>query len=108
YSFGPRLQRKEFHRFGVEMGSQTSKVELDVTYTLDEQELLSKTIPYVFSPENTTAKYGTAKYGLDVYGGVGSRNLDFLSSIRGTVGRRGQTIQFTVQDTERGFTPCGY
>lgn len=100
YSVGERLQRKEFLRFGLELFSELSVVDLDVTYRLDESSTRQKTIRRSFDTTFLGALWGVGLWDTALWSGAGSANLDTIMRVVGTAGRRAQTIQFSIQDTD--------
>lgn len=93
---GPALWRKEFHRYGWEFETETNNGELLLSYRLNESDELLKTVTVPFGLTHTGGRWDEAVWGTDAFATTGSSSQEFISRFAGTVGRRGQTVQFRL------------
>lgn len=96
FSPGPALWRKEFHRYGFEFETETNDGELTLSYRLNESDELMKTITVTFGLAHGGGRWDEATWDTGEFATTGSQSKDFLSRFAGTVGRRGQTVQFRL------------
>jgi hypothetical protein len=113
FSFQEPLRRKEFYRFGVEFEAETDPVDFEILLRMDQDDARIKSVTGSFSglvtgsllngPDllwDTPATTGSWYLATEV-----SEDTDLIWSIRGSQGRRAQTIQFVFRndDTDQGF-----
>jgi hypothetical protein len=96
FSPGPALWRKEFHRYGFEFECETDDGNLSVLYRLDESDDRSKNISIPFGKAQRGSRWDEGLWDTATFVTTGSKVKDFTSRFAGTVGRRGQTVQFRL------------
>ena len=94
YSPGPALWRKEFLKYGVEFETETDDGDVTLSYRLDESDSLMKTVHVRFGSAFSGGRWDEGDWDSATYATAASRAQEFLSRFVGTVGRRGQVVQF--------------
>lgn len=100
FAMGERLQRKEFLRLGIELFSEVSEIELDISYRLDERDARQKTVRKVFNTTLAADNWDEGEWDTALWSGNESANLDTFFRLVGVSGRRSQTLQLFIQDTD--------
>jgi hypothetical protein len=96
FSPGPALWRKEFFRYGMEFEVETDDGQMTISYLLDESDGRMKTVTITFGDAFSGGRWDEGLWDTATFATEGHRAVDFMCAIRGTVGRRGQTLQFRL------------
>lgn len=98
YDMGDPLIRKQFHKFAAQVRVLTDSVALETGYYLDGNAFVLKTFDDTLTRASSGLVWDEGDWG-DDWGGVAEDTLDVMHFLRGTPGKRGDTVTFLFGST---------
>lgn len=99
YSAGEPLWRKDFLRWGLEFSLDTNTLNMAVASRLDENDSQRKDITLQFTGNVSGAQWDAANWDSGTFASSYQAHVEFVHTLRGATGRRGQTLQFVLANT---------
>jgi hypothetical protein len=96
YAADQLLWRKEFTRYGMEFGVQALDLSVSVNTRVDENVAREKHLQLDWAGQATGGLWDAGLWDAATWGGAYQNHVEFSNSLRGSFGRRGQTLQFVI------------